>query len=279
MKDIIKSFFDASRERIKNPLIGTFIISWIAINWRPIMILLFSEQKVENRIDYIIEQYSSIQTYFIIPFGIALIYVIILPYFMWAVDELIRKSTIGRKKNLLKQTIYDYEGKHQIAIAESKLEDLKASYRDKADFNNQIEQLRNQLDERDETLQIQQMEIDQYKKELNEFKNSAEENGSEFNISTLEKKFSEFQKTDLFDYFKDVGVTVRKHRNFPHGINEIIKEKFLMQEIIEEVVDENDFYYRFTTVGNYFWKKYVTNLRVEKRNSTKDEISPDDLPF
>jgi hypothetical protein len=279
MKDIIRSFFDASRERIKNPLIGTFIISWIAINWRPIMILLFSEQKVENRIDYIIEQYSSIQTYFIIPFGIALIYVIILPYFMWAVDELIRKSTIGRKKNLLKQTIYDYEGKHQIAIAESKLEDLKAIVRDKADFNNQIEQLRNQLDERDETLQIQQMEIDQYKKELNEFKNSAEENGSEFNISTLEKEFSEFQKTDLFDYFKDVGVTVRKHRVFPHGINEIIKEKFLMQEIIEEVGEENDFHYRFTTVGNYFWKKYVTNLRVEKRNSTKDENSPDDLQF
>ncbi|WP_179335334.1 hypothetical protein [Winogradskyella costae] len=279
MKDIIKSFLDASRERIKNPLIGTFIISWIAINWRPIMILLFSDQKVENRIDYIITHYSSFQTYFLVPFIIALIYVIILPYFMWAVDELIRKSTIGRKNNLLKQTIYDYEGKHQIAIAESKLEDFKASYRDKADFNNQIKQLRNQLDEREESLQIQQMEIDQYEKELNEFKNSAKENNSELNISTLEKKFSEFEKTDLFDYFKDVGVSIRNNRNFPNGINEIIKEKFLMQEIVEEVVEENDFYYRFTTVGNYYWKRYVTNLRVEKRNNIKDDISPDDLPF
>lgn len=279
MKDIIKSFFDASRERIKNPLIGTFIISWIAINWRPIMILLFSEQKIENRIDYIIACYSSFQTYFLIPFLIALIYVIILPYFMWAVDELIRKSTIGRKKNLLKQTIYDYEGKHQIAIAESKLEDLKASYRDKADFNNQIEQLRNQLDEREETLQIQKMEIEQYNKDLAELKNSTEQNTSELSISNLEKKFDEFQKNDLFDYFKEVGVAIRNHQNFPHGINEIIKEKFLMQEIIEEVEEQDDFYYRFTDKGNYYWKKYVTNLRVEKRNSQRDEISPDDLPF
>ncbi len=279
MKDIIKSFFEASTERIKNPLIGTFIISWIAINWRPIMILLFSEQKVENRIEYIIIQYSTFQTYFIIPFVIALIYVIILPYFMWAVDELIRKSTIGRKNNLLKQTIYDYEGKHQIAIAESKLEDLKASYRDKVDFNNQLNQLRNQLDERDETLQIQQLEIDQYQKELNEVKNYVEENSSELNISTLEKKFSEFQKTDLLDYLMEIGVSIRNYRSFPNGINEIIKEKFLMQEIIEEVVNENNFYYRFTNIGNYYWKRYVTNLRVEKKNNIKEEIIPDDLPF
>ncbi len=48
MKDIIKSFFEASRDRIKNPLIGTFIISWIAINWRPIMILIFSEKTIEK---------------------------------------------------------------------------------------------------------------------------------------------------------------------------------------------------------------------------------------
>jgi hypothetical protein len=66
---------------------------------------------------------------------------------------------------------------------------------------------------------------------------------------------------------------------FVRKINEIIKEKFLMQEIVEEAIDENDFYYRFTNVGNYYWKRYVTNLRVEKRNSVKDEISPDDLPF
>lgn len=123
------------------------------------------------------------------------------------------------------------------------------------------------------------MEIDQYQKELNEFKNSAKENNSELNISTLEKKFSEFEKTDLFENFKDVGVSIRNNRSFPNGINEIIKEKFLTQEIVEEVVDENDFYYRFTTVGNYYWKRYVTNLRVEKRNSVKDDISPDDLPF
>src|SRR5690606_29133259 len=119
MKEIIKSFFETSRDRIKNPLIGTFIISWIAINWRPITILLFSVETVENRIDYIETTYTSFYTYFLIPFGIALVYVLILPYFMWAVDEVIRKSTIGRKKNVLKQQIFDYEGKQELAVEES----------------------------------------------------------------------------------------------------------------------------------------------------------------
>jgi hypothetical protein len=281
MKDIIKSFFEASQERIKNPLIGTFIISWIAINWRPIIILLFSKEKVENRIDYIVANYSTFQTYFLIPFVIALIYVIILPYFMWAVDELIRKSTIGRKNNLLKQTIYDYEGKQQIAIAESKLEDLKASYRDKADFNNQIEQLRNQLDERDEHLKSQAFELDNLHKENNDLStliSNSSDNKKDNENSIYEKQYQDFSESDLFDFFKEIGIRIRNRGEFPHGINEIIKEKFLVQNIVEEVRGENELYYKFTNKGLLFWKNYVNNIRVIKNIKPSDDID-DNLPF
>ncbi|WP_392346253.1 hypothetical protein [uncultured Polaribacter sp.] len=50
MKELIKSFFESSNERIKNPLIGTFAISWILINWKPVIILLFSKQTIQNKI-------------------------------------------------------------------------------------------------------------------------------------------------------------------------------------------------------------------------------------
>ncbi|MDY2587786.1 hypothetical protein [Winogradskyella aquimaris] len=281
MKEILKSFFESSKDRIKNPLIGTFIISWIAINWRPITVLLFSDKNVENRINYIENNYATVGTYFLIPFGIALIYVIVLPYFMWAVDELVRKSTIGRKKNLIKQQVFDYEGKQEIAIQESKLEDLKASYRDKADFNKQIEQLRNQLDEREVYLKSQSMELETLKNENEELKkliSDSSKNKQNTQNSIYENQYIEFRESDLYDYFRDVGVKIRNGGEFPHGINEIIKEKYLIQGIVEEVREENNFYYKFSNKGLFFWKKYVNSIRVSKNIKPSDNVD-DDLPF
>ncbi|WP_417198136.1 hypothetical protein [Bizionia sp.] len=200
---------------------------------------------------------------------------------MWAVDELVRKSTIGRKKNVLKQIIFDYEGKQEIAIEESKLEDLKASYRDKADFNNQLEQLRTQLDEREESLKKQLEQIDNLKQENNSLKDLVSDynsDNSKNQSAVYDGLYEEFKKTDMYDYFRDVGVKIRNERSFPHGINEIIKEKFLFQGIVEEVTNESEFYYRFTSKGIYFWRKYVNNIRVSKNIKPSNDID-DDLPF
>ncbi|MBW2936496.1 hypothetical protein KXJ69_00165 [Aureisphaera sp. CAU 1614] len=282
MIDFFKTFFETSKERIKNPLIGTFIISWMAINWRPIVVLLFSDQSIENRIDYIVSCYSSFKSYFLIPFLISLVYVIILPYFMWAVDYLIKKSTVERKRNVLNQVLLDYEGKQKIAIEESKLEDLKANFRDKADLNNQIELLRNQLDERDEAIKILNSEVEQQKSENQNLMNIVDENkknSTETKSLILDEQFKAFENTDMYDYFREVGVKIRNERNFPNGINDIIKEKYIFQGIVEEAYDADNMFYQFTEKGRYFWRKYVNNIRVEKNIKKSNGDDYDDLPF
>ncbi len=281
MKEVFKSFFEVTKERIKNPLIGTFMISWILINWRPIFLAFFSEKSVIERIEFIELNYSSIHSYLTIPLLIALVYVIVLPYLMWGIDELMQKSTTGRKKNLTKQIIIDYNGKQQIAVEESKLEDLKASYRDKADFNKQIEQLRNQLDEREEYLKSLSTELQNVHNENNDLKKLISENNNDKKStqdSIYENQYTEFKESDLYDYFKEVGVKIRNGGDFPHGINEIIKEKFLIKNIVEEVQTEDKFYYKFTSKGLSFWKKYVNSIRVSKNIKPSDNID-DDLPF
>lgn len=45
MKDIFLSVFKTSEERLKNPFIGTFILSFIAFNWKAIFVLFVSEKK------------------------------------------------------------------------------------------------------------------------------------------------------------------------------------------------------------------------------------------
>ena len=201
---------------------------------------------------------------------------------MWGIDELMQKSTTGRKKNLTKQIIIDYNGKQQIAVEESKLEDLKASYRDKADFNKQIEQLRNQLDEREEYLKSLSTELQNVHNENNDLKKLVSDNNNNDKKSTqdsiYENQYAEFIESDLYDYFKEVGVKIRNGGDFPHGINEIIKEKFLLKNIVEEVQNEDKFYYKFTSKGLSFWKKYVNNIRVSKNIKPSDNIDHD-LPF
>tara|TARA_B110000240_G_scaffold16777_1_gene17120 strand:+ start:333 stop:1151 length:819 start_codon:yes stop_codon:yes gene_type:complete len=272
MKEIFKSFFEVTKERIKNPIIGTFMISWILINWRPIFIAIFSNKSIVERIELIELNYSSVHSYLTIPLVIAFVYVIILPYLMWGIDELMQKSTTGRKKNLTKQIIIDYNGKQQIAIEESKLEDKKASYRDKADFNKQIEQLRNQLDERDKELKEIQEENINLKVVAN--------NSSDSEVENLlnNHTYAKFEESDLINYFKEVGVRIRNNREFPHGINEIIKEKFLVQDIIEEIKEENNHYYQFSKKGLYFWGKYVNSIRISNNFKPSENID-DDLPF
>jgi hypothetical protein len=53
IKDIIDSFRQSSLERVKSPFLGAFVFSWIAFNWQPLIILVFSENKIEKRLGVI----------------------------------------------------------------------------------------------------------------------------------------------------------------------------------------------------------------------------------
>lgn len=188
MKDLIKNFLETSDERVKNPFIGAFILAWIACNWRPLSIFFFSNYTIEARINIIEEKYSNLYFNLYLPLLIALIYIIILPYIMWLIDELLQKSNTGRKRNLMFQQLEDYRGKQRLAIEESKLEDIKANYREKADLNKQIEKLRGQIDQRDSQIIEQKKEI----------KNLLESN-SEFKQLIAESQNSQISKEKLMN--------------------------------------------------------------------------------
>ena len=68
---------------------------------------------------------------------------------MWLFDIISSLAVVGRKKSMIKQQLFDYESKKQMAEQESILEAIKASFRDKADLNKRIELLTSQLDERE----------------------------------------------------------------------------------------------------------------------------------
>lgn len=80
MKDLIKTLFTTSSERLKNPFIGTFIFAWIAFNWKPISVLILSDDSIILRLKYIETEYSQISHQIWLPLLFALFYILILPY-------------------------------------------------------------------------------------------------------------------------------------------------------------------------------------------------------
>lgn len=100
VKEIFQSIYDSYRDRIKSPLVGSFIVTYLIFNWRLVAILFYSEWAIHCRIEWIEENYCNWYNY-TIPFGIALFYVLVLPYINLVFDFLLTKysDTQLEKKN------------------------------------------------------------------------------------------------------------------------------------------------------------------------------------
>jgi hypothetical protein len=284
MKEIFTSILDSTKERLKNPLIGCFIFSWVIFNWKPIFHIIFSENSIENKIDFVSEFYTSFSNNFLFPFIFSVFYIVVFPYLLWGFDKLSSKAIIGRKENILNLTISDIRNKQKIAVEESDLENIKASYRDKADLNKKIEILNNQLNEKNEIIEMQKIEFNQFKNEENRLKDLIKRSSfssiDENENNNFKQQYIEFKQSDMFKFFKEIGTEISRNNSIPRLTNHLVVEKYRHSELIkEERDDENQrTIYKFTPKGEYFWKLYVMSLTIRKRTEEPKE-EPDDLPF
>ncbi len=200
MFEFLKSVFESSKERFKNPLLGTFVISWLVVNWEPLSVFLLSTKTIETRITYIKLTYSNL---IILPIVIALSYYLVLPYVMGALEYLIKKAYKIRKSNQTGQKLFDIQEQQRIAEEEAILENIKANNRDQVDQNRQIKRLKKQLDERDKEIQSLAFELTNLKDD---------------NVIPYDKKspemstvlFEKLKKKDLINSFNNVCVLILK---------------------------------------------------------------------
>ncbi|HHG8599742.1 hypothetical protein [Morganella morganii] len=113
MRDFFANLFKCTSEtmieRVKNPIVGSFIFSWLFFNWKIILILLFSDKEIDDKINSI----SALISYesFIFPLVFAFLYSWLLPAFSLGIDILLKPIVIRALKIRTDREVTEYESR------------------------------------------------------------------------------------------------------------------------------------------------------------------------
>jgi hypothetical protein len=151
--ELIKSTIDSSKDRLKTPIVGSYICSFIIFNWRPIFVLLFSDENIESRI-------ASVNRYFtpwywnvisiIVPIAISLGYTFGIPLLMVWVEQKLETTKEKRITRIYKAKEFVIKKKIVLAVTERDLKDLESGNKQKEDLLQQIKSLeesKNQIEQ------------------------------------------------------------------------------------------------------------------------------------
>ncbi|HCD5488888.1 TPA: hypothetical protein NBZ22_004397, partial [Klebsiella pneumoniae] len=86
LKEFTTSTFNTAMNRVKNPAFGAFAISWCAFNWKQILYLLFADNGIYYKIEYI-SQNSSWWNVIVFPAISSLVLCIGLPWINNAITK------------------------------------------------------------------------------------------------------------------------------------------------------------------------------------------------
>ncbi|MCC8359713.1 hypothetical protein [Salinimicrobium sediminilitoris] len=233
MKNLISSILRSSEERIKNPFIGSFIISFLALNWKAILVILFSSKIIEKRIDIVENDYNSVSTYLILPLIIAVVYVAVLPYVMWLFDKIGHFALKGRKDSFLQQRLIDIKGQQALAEEEVKLENLRADYKEKSDLNRKITNLSNELIKKDDFIDSLETENSELKTQLSDTNEHLKSNTEKYDILLEKKEEIEKEKKRIYQEYHNYDKSFIDR--FIKDITELLKQTEYPKDQVDEL--------------------------------------------
>jgi hypothetical protein len=149
--DLIKELIDTSKERLKTPISGAFLWSFLIYNWRPIAVLFSSEAPIGDRIIVINDVYCKPHALWG-PLVLAVFYIVAVPFIMWVFDWPIvyAKKIRITKSNESKKDIL--QGKIDISAKVNELKDAESGNKEKQDFLDQIKLLKEQNNVQQESI-------------------------------------------------------------------------------------------------------------------------------
>ncbi|ENY6783959.1 hypothetical protein ACY2L5_001206 [Providencia rettgeri] len=64
-KEIVQAVTEAAKDRIKNPVMATFVISWCVFNWSSLLVLVFGKESIQQKVQIASVAFSDIGSWLI----------------------------------------------------------------------------------------------------------------------------------------------------------------------------------------------------------------------
>ncbi len=202
---IFKLVTDLSKEvagfittRFKNRLVLAFAVSWIVVNWRAILVLIYIDKPVVERINYLDDNYLNYVDGLVYPLFLSLFYYIAIPHLKNLFDKVLKKSNEIRISNYYESLRQAKEKEEEIAEIEFRTQQARDGSKKINENLEEIQRLNKQIDEGKEREVKLQESIDAVSKKFIEISEERTElftsqSKLETELSLKDKKLEKYQ--------------------------------------------------------------------------------------
>ena len=267
ISDLLKEIIDSSKERVKTPISGAYVLSFALWNWRPITLLLFEKATITQKIIVINSEYCN-KMAIIGPFLLGVFFTVGVPYIMTVIDFLLAPAKKKRLKTIYQSKTNELSEQIELVVKELELQDKKNRSKTTEDFEQQINGLQNRLD----TVNNSNKSVtEDYENKIQELTtilqrtNSEREKEKEINDFRILMINSEFHPAD-FQFVKNTELS----KNDVYG-NSLISPKVNSFLIKQEFIEPFNNGFRITQKGiNFmeFVKQTLNSSENKKSNPT-----------
>lgn len=179
-------------QRLSNPYLGSFILSWCIVNWKPIVFLIFSKETIEKKIKYVSANFYGQGwenpynwfLYLIIPILFTIFYALCLPRIENVFEKLNSPVLKTKKRRIHEVNIDSYNERITYAELQAKMEDAKTNYKSLEEKNKVISDLGAENLLLKKQIDIEKTNSSSLRKELSE----SEKRSNEYLLLTSEAK-------------------------------------------------------------------------------------------
>ncbi|MBP6079749.1 MAG: hypothetical protein KA732_00560 [Providencia sp.] len=210
-KEIVQAVSEAAKDRIKNPVMATFVISWCVFNWNSLLVLIFGNDSIQQKVQIASVAFSEKNSWFI-------------PIFFTTIYLFLNKPL-----NLLFQKAmvwFDYISmsiEHSKKIKELELEKERESSRAEKDMAYE------------DTKTNKEKEIQEMKEKITQSQNREGELVNDRDDAILEKEQAIKEKKDALQKVESIQIEINSYGMRYSKIESLLSE--LVFYIVDKEVD------------------------------------------
>lgn len=195
--DLFKELHDTAKERIKNPIIGAFICSFLVCNWQAFFILFFSEMSIEERIEFANTKWKIIW-----PIILSLVYTLVVPLIMIGMDYALMPMKRKRISNIYQNKGFTTDKKIKHAEKEYQLKNAESGNKDREELMQKIKSLE---ETNSQLITSHKNRTDQLNSSLQEASNSLEKANKDLSEALKEIKKLETEKQEMMSSKRNIS--------------------------------------------------------------------------